>query len=214
MDANLVATQWGLLGLFGVVVTLLIPRADEYYRTFLRHGGDEDHNRARRWADVTRWTPLGVLLAVVALATLGSGDVEPFSRWPPRKDAWLLLTPIVAQIGFTVVVYSLVRKVPRRMAILPLTDSSARSERWGQKSLLQFMNLTDDVVDIYWVPPHGPEQSKGSLESNDDITQLTYAGHVWSVATRNDGRRTLFRADDIPRKAVIRREEPGRTSST
>ena len=34
LDQNLVEVEWGLLGAVGVVITLMIPKATEYFQAF------------------------------------------------------------------------------------------------------------------------------------------------------------------------------------
>ncbi len=50
VDANLVTVQWGVIGVFGVVVGLLIAPADRLLREFLDSGDPADQKRASRWA--------------------------------------------------------------------------------------------------------------------------------------------------------------------
>src|SRR5579862_5356416 len=108
VDANLIAVQWGLLGVFGVVVGLLLAPADQFLREFLDSAEPSDHERAARWAASLKVTSLLVLLALVGLSVLGGRDAGLSLAGPYATGSWLLLTAVLAQAGFVVLVMLLV----------------------------------------------------------------------------------------------------------
>jgi hypothetical protein len=74
LDANLVAVEWGLIGVFGVVVGLLIEPAHRFLQEFLDSGKATDHTRAARWAASLKITSVLVLFGLFGLSVLGAHD--------------------------------------------------------------------------------------------------------------------------------------------
>ena len=117
LDSNLVTVQWSLIGAFGVAVTLLAPKAEQYRSDYLQTGGIRDRARAVQWGNLVRRTPILVLAGVGALSLIGANDARPGWIEVPSENFVLLITPILAQIGF---VYLLVRLVPKISTVIPV----------------------------------------------------------------------------------------------
>jgi hypothetical protein len=68
LDQNLVTTQWGILGAFGVAITLLLPKAETFRRDYLAAGKQADFLDARRWHLIVTTVPVAVLAGLVTLS--------------------------------------------------------------------------------------------------------------------------------------------------
>jgi hypothetical protein len=210
MDQNLIAVEWGLLGLFGVVVTLLIPRSDEHYRNFLASGSDRDHQHARRWMLITRIMPIIVLLAVVGLFILGARDVK-LKYYPPAvhllndKSFWLLAAGVATQAVFTGMVWILVRSVKLRYPILrPLgcDDKKRQSMDFDRKTLIRFINKTDTEIKILWLDYKGSPVVRDSVSAKDERIENTYVSHPF-MAKAGNVCIAVFLPKKLPAKAII-----------
>jgi hypothetical protein len=82
LDQNLVTVQWGLLGVFGVMVTLLIRHANQHYRAYLREGTQATYQRALRWSNSTRRPAWTVLVGLIGLGLVGLYDAGIVSFVP------------------------------------------------------------------------------------------------------------------------------------
>src|SRR3954451_15784863 len=72
--SDIVAVQWGLLGLSGVVVALLIPKATDALKDFSKYGGDREWRIAARFSSTTRWTPVVTLIGLMVVLSVGMTD--------------------------------------------------------------------------------------------------------------------------------------------
>lgn len=113
----LLATQWGLLGVFGVVIGLLIAPAERHLQEFLASGSADDQRRAHHWAISVRSTAGLVLLALVGLSALGARDAGWNGGAWLSTVTWLLVAPPLAQAGFVILVLFLVRRVPKLLML-------------------------------------------------------------------------------------------------
>lgn len=208
MDQNFEAVQWGLMSVFGVALSLLIPHADQYHRAFLATGTDEDRRQAARWARQIKGTALIVLGALLLLSGLGAADAALLSLSP---RAWLsvlvmLLAPLLAQLGFLCLVFRLVRPVPEIVA-LPLEPPTAlRPSPMGQRpaTVIRFVNETTGGLLADWLMYDG--KARGTplvLPPGEEVTQPTYAGHRF-VIKGEGAERAIVTAAATPGKAVIR----------
>jgi hypothetical protein len=227
--AGLTAVQWGLLSLFGVVVTLLIPHADQNYKAFLLSGTDEDREVAVLWEWRIKGTALLVLVALGLLSVLGAYDagllfmvprtsaISSGSRWlgvlvvdtgRPRSGvpAWLLVTPLLAQVAFLyLVVFGLVRRVPP-VVPLPLESPEAmQPSAPGQNppTVIRFVNETPADVSVDWINLHGTTQPYPPVPAGQGRSQLTFVGHRFRLRRADGQALHTVTAAANPGKVVI-----------
>jgi hypothetical protein len=221
LNQNLVNVQWGLLSVAGVIITLLIPRATDYYQQYLATGADEPHDQAARWVRVIRWTPLVVLIALIGLSMLGARDVDLAARHPVTRETalWLLLTPLLAQAAFALLVCRLVPPVlPIRalpLQTVPNEGVQALASPMGNtpRSVLRFVNLTDRALRVRWIAFDGGLRGPGlsvepraEAESSGEATQETYEGHRFLVTDDAAGALPIgyVVAQKLPSKVLLR----------
>jgi hypothetical protein len=187
VDANLIAVQWGLLGVFGVVVGLLLAPADQFLREFLDSAEPSDHERAARWAASLKVTSLLVLLALVGLSVLGGRDAGLSLAGPYATGSWLLLTAVLAQAGFVVLVMLLVKPVPPLAALElgPAGDRRASPSGLRRSSIIRFYNHTRVELQIWWINFQGKQDPAPyiTLPPNGNEAQSTFEGHRFLIAT-------------------------------
>jgi hypothetical protein len=58
LDQNIVTTIWGAAALSGILVSLMVPQAEQYYRNYALEGTEFAHMQAKRWIRYTRIMPL------------------------------------------------------------------------------------------------------------------------------------------------------------
>lgn len=61
-----------------------------------------------------------------------------------------------------------------------------RSERGDIATAITFINMTGEVVDIFWKDYNGQEKKYNSLESGGRYTQQTYVSHPWVIKRKKD----------------------------
>lgn len=184
MDQNLVAVQWGLLSVFGVVLTLLIPHANRLRRIYLRTGTRPAYRLALGWAWRIMRTAVLVLLGLAALSLVGACDAGLVAYVPPESAitsgkrwwifvvdrefprvglaTWLLLAPIVAQGVFLVlVVFGLVRWVPRlkTLRLEPADDVRPSILGTPRRTVIHFVNEAPTAVCLHWIDSTGALQT-------------------------------------------------------
>lgn len=108
MDANVIATLWGFLALFGVFVALLVPRADENYKRFKEKMTEREERRAKRWALFTIGMPIGALLLAMIISVVWGLSHKWTLDWPGDGLFWLLMITNIAQLAFVIAVSFLV----------------------------------------------------------------------------------------------------------
>lgn len=207
MDQNLEAVQWGLMSVFGVALSLLIPHADQYHRAFLASGADEDYRQAERWARQIKGTAWTVLGALLLLSGLGAADAALLSLTP---RAWLgvlvmLVAPLLAQLGFLGLVSRLVRPVPAIVTLTLAPPTAPRDSPMGQRpaTVIRFVNKTTGSLLADWLMYDG--KARGTplvLPPGAEVTQATYAGHRFVIKDAGT-ERAIVTAAATPGKAVI-----------
>lgn len=180
LDQNLITVQWGLLGVFGVVVTFLIPHANRHYRAYLRVGTEPAYQRAVGWERSIKrlaWTVLGALTVlsllglydagVVSIVPLTSAITSSGSRWlwfvvdgeRSRVATWLLLAaPPLAQGAFLgLVVFRLVWPVPPLETLTLEPPEAMRPSAPGHppRTVIHFANETPTAVTVEWIDSRG-----------------------------------------------------------
>jgi hypothetical protein len=85
-QAILAAVQWALFGAFvAVALTLLVPRADQYRQSYLKHGTDEDQRQAV-WRE--RDTKGAAFIVLVLLGLVGGLGIVDMARASPAPSPW------------------------------------------------------------------------------------------------------------------------------
>jgi hypothetical protein len=217
MLTNLIAVQWGLLSLFGILVTLLIPRADQHYDAFRRHGSDAEHKAALRWSQLVRWLPLGMIIPIALLSWRGARDAGViFLTRRPSTDSWLLITPILAQLAVTYFARRMSHHIRKSICAerRPCNQERVlRSRRFDRPTLIRFINEQREEVHIYWLNYDGNRQGLGPndtpivVEAMTEKLQQTFVTHPFVVTDRNDRCIGIFEPMRLPSKAIIRDSE-------
>lgn len=230
LDQNLVEVEWGLLGAVGVVITLMIPKATEYFQALKEYGFDDAHQRAWRWTRLTRSTPRWTMLPLLLLSAVGWATAEPGPHlW--SREALLLALPLLAQAGFIYAVNQLVEPVPK--ALPTVQERSCyeyplpASPYYHDKTVIRFRNDTRNDLYAYWIdfvgqprllPRHDPEPPL-RLPPDHETFLPTLAGHFWLVSlasSLDDARRSCVKivvAGHLPGKARIAKDSLPNTQS-
>jgi hypothetical protein len=210
-DANLVAVQWGLIGVFGVVVGLLIDPAHRFLQEFLDSGKATDHNRAARWAASLKITSMLVLAGLVGLSVPGAHDAGLGGSGSSTTTLWLLLTPLVAQAGFVILVLCLVKRVPPLLT-LPLQPPTVGRSPGGRRdpTIIRFVNDTSTEMRVSWLDfdGHRDDTVSFAVGAGREEAQSTYEGHLFAV-TINGLDVCTVAAAATPGRAIIGAEQVG-----
>jgi hypothetical protein len=227
LDQNIVTAQWGLLGVFGVMVTLLIRHANQHYRAYLREGTEAAYQRALSWSRSIRrpaWTVLVILIGLALLGLYDAGIVPLRSttvwmRLPwlvdekqSRVAGWVLLAlPPLAQAAFLrLVVRRLAQKVKRVVNVPLEADMNRTPSPKGERpeTVLHFVNDTLAPVQLDWIDwdgillPYPPIPARGSPGGPPGRrSQRTYGGHRFLL--RGHGWAHTVTAPDTPGQVVI-----------
>lgn len=190
LSANLITVEWGLLSVFGVVVGLLIAPTDRYLHQFLSSAAEEDRERANRWALCLRVTSWMVLLFLGFLTLLGMRDAGLGFTGRFTTNSWLLISPIVAQLGFVALVQELVRSVPP-IAVVPLEQAAVLEKSPGghrSSTVLRFVNNTSSEIYYQWVDfdGHLDERVSVKVPPASEVPQQTYAGHRFAIMLKKE----------------------------
>lgn len=218
LDANLVAAVWGAIALYGVLASLLVPRTDNNYRTFLDKGTEETYKAAKYWARITFAVPLVALFTVLAVSLIAILPRKGVPlTWPPTSSLWVVFIGLVSQLFFLIFVGLLVTLFPPSYD-LPVRNlnelETLKSRDFSNQTIVYFANETDWPINLYWIdydgheifygPPLGPKELRRSE---------TFATHPW-VARNQDGTPVaLFEARKVPGRAVIKSSEAPRSFS-
>ena len=107
----------------------------------------------------------------------------------------------------------------------PVERAPRASRHTGPETEIQFVNLTDRPIELFWLDPQGQRRSYGTLPPNARRAQHTYTGHVWLVAGNQGEGLAVFvaeqdrivaeiegkvTADPIPRQDKDREQQRGR----
>ena len=216
LDTNLVAVQWGLLSMFGVVIGLLITPAERYLQQFLASGDDDDRKRAARWSTSIRITSILVLFSLLGLSFLGARDAKLNYTAILTTATWLLLTPLLAQAGFVILVFSLVRRVPPIRALQlqypPMYGASPGGHR--ASTVIRFINETSRNIEIYWLDFAGNKDARGpfTVSGGTQGSTRTYEGHRFLIITKDGQDLGTVDAVSAPGKVVIKPSDLERLS--
>jgi hypothetical protein len=191
LDSNLVTVQWSLIGAFGVAVTLLAPKAEQYRNDYLQTGETGDRARAVQWGNLVRRTPVMVLAGVGALSVLGAKNAGPGWIEVPSEAFVLLISPILAQAGF---IYLLARLVPKIPAVIPArleapSEPYPASRPSVTQTTITFSNESDRPLLISWLDttgtpfPVGRDGKPNRIPPGRNESLNSYDGHVFLVQT-------------------------------
>jgi VHL beta domain len=201
LSPNLFTVLWGVLALFGVLVSLLIPRADQNYSAYRATVSDLDHERALTFTQVVRWTPLFVLIGVIAFVL----PVVLMNRSRGRLPSGTALVAIslVAQAAFVVGVWLLIPAVPERIPIARSFPCSQEEILSSQSSVdetrIRFVNQSSTAVRIYWLDYQGRRQLIHDLGPGQEEVQQTWQTHPFVLtSTQNPQCVQIVRAGAEP----------------
>jgi hypothetical protein len=206
IDANLVTAQWGLVGAFGVAVTLLTPKADQYREEYVQSGSDHDRKNADKWVRFVRVTPVAVLAAVILLTVL-AGPTLPLSGKDERQDYSLLLFPILAQVGFIYILWRLIPSLSLPLVRLappkPDSDSVRKCSGSQQNTFMRVVNKSDNRLSLWWlnekgVPVDNEERLRIGIPAGGELSIATKAGDWWLVRSQYGWDVGYFQAGDEP----------------
>jgi hypothetical protein len=214
LDPNLVAAQWGLLGAFGVAVTLLIPKADQYRQDYLRTGNVHEGDRARKWGALVRTAPVVVLAGLVLLSVLASP--LPGNGPDLREDYTIVAAPIVAQAGFIYLVMRLIPRMPkgRRVRVRdPRSKYLPSPESMGQ-TVITITNSSDRPLTLWWLDGSGTPDDRAvpveTIDAGKNRKQATKAWHYWLLRTQYGVDVGFIQAKDEPTAAEVTQERVDR----
>jgi hypothetical protein len=212
VEPNLVAVQWGLIGVFGIVVGLLIAPADRFLQEFLASAKAVDQKRAAQWALSLKVTALIVCVALGCLSVLGASDAGLGFKGRLVTNSWLLLMPLFAQIGLVALVFCLVKKVPplEKLRLQQPPDFRASPGGIREPTLVRFVNKTSVEMQVIWIDFDGHEQRQDGggnpftrLSPSSEALQSTYEGHRFLVSTATGTKICTVEAEANPGTAVI-----------
>lgn len=211
LDPNLVAALWGVAALYGVLVSILVIRADQIYESYIEKGTKVWYERARTWAWTTLAIPVIAFVAIVALSVIAIGKKNGVPvTWPPGANFWNILIAVISMVVFAGIVFMLVRVPP------PFELSLIRCEDAGElvsvdttwtKTKMTFINNSPTAVQYIWVDRHGVLRKEGFCRElrNDGQPQLeeTWAGHLWKVQDMGGKCICYVRAREQPGAVII-----------
>jgi VHL beta domain len=205
LSANLFTVLWGVLALFGVLVSLLIPRADQHYSAYRTSVSDLDHERAVTFAQTVRWTPLIVLAGATAFGIVAILVNRSGGRLP---HGWgLVAISLVAQGAFVVGVWLLIPAVPGRIPTatpIPCSQEGILSSQSSvDKTPVRFVNQSSTAVRIYWLDYEGERQLVDRILPSQEGVQETWRTHPFVVASLNDKCVQIVRAGAYPMRVTI-----------
>jgi hypothetical protein len=228
VDQNLVAAQWGLLVVFGVVVALLIPQATRRRRAYLRVGTPPTYASACAWERSIKrlaWTVLGavVVLGLVGLYDAGVVSIVPLaraiasseSRWlwfvvdseRSRIATWLLLAaaPLAQGACLGLVVFRVVWPVPPLETLTLEPAEAMRPSASGNppRTVIYLANETPTALTVEWIDSRGGLRPFAPIPPGQGRSQPTFVGHRWQL-TRSDGWVRTVTAVDNPGWVVIK----------
>ncbi len=102
-------------------------------------------------------------------------------------------------------------------------DGARRSRGGGHDSGLQFVNQTDQAIDLIWLDHSGKERKYATLAPGATHDQHTFRGHVWLVRAADGSEWGSYTARGAPRVVIVTgpppeepkksKEEPERRAS-
>ncbi len=206
LDQNLVTVQWSMIGAFGVAVTLLAPRAEQYRHDYLQTGELADKTRADRWGMLIRRTPMMVLAGVCGLSVMGAQNAAPGWIGVPSEPFVLLIAPVVSQLGFVFLLARLVPKLPPVLSAklaAPLHPLPASRPSVTQTTIT-FANESAVPLLLWWLDTTGTLYALGRDEKPIEIppgrkeVQNSYDGHLFLIQTRDGTNVGIAEAKQTP----------------
>lgn len=221
LDPDLITAQWGLVSAFGIAVTLLAPKADQYYQDYVRTDNVHDGDRARQWGRLVRNTPIAVLGAVLLLSILAA-PAPPSSWTGVREEYSLLVVPIIAQIGFVYLIAKLVPGLPRRVAAnlqQPVPDSLPHSSSSPGDTVITIANKSDQPLTLWWIDHDGrPINTKNmrmiTLPERMEYKTKSRMWHYWLIRTQYGMDVGIIQAMDKPTVTDVDQEAVNKVSVT
>lgn len=211
LDQNLVTTQWSILGAFGVAITLLLPKAEAFRRDYLDHGKQADFDDARRWHLIVTTVPILVLVGLLVLSVIGAHHAGlTFSGGQLSQDTALVVAPVLAQLGFILMIFYVAPPSPavRTISLLPATKDSPASSFSVKSSGISVDNTSRGDLYLCWINQLGIPENPNSprsvhLESGASKELNGYAGHAWLVSTSGGARVGVIVAAETPSRVTV-----------
>jgi hypothetical protein len=206
IDPNLITAQWGLIGAFGVAVTLLAPRADQYRQEYIRSDSDLDRKRTSQWVRLVRFTPVVVLVAVTLLTVLAAPATPP--NWTEaRREYSILALPFLAQLGFIYILWKLVPSLSLKTVELQVGAAFPKSGGSQEATFIDIDNRSNEQLTLWWIDNKGhpvdQERPKLTVAVDDKLKVLTKSGDCWLVRRRNGADVGFFQTKDKPVRGEI-----------
>ena len=153
-----------------------------------------------------------------ALHTATGETVDP-QRLPFR---WISLTPGATQVRFAAFEKSWRWDRPdhRLEEVSPTEDPNAqtrgvdrlrrwrRSRRTGAETQVEFVNRTDQELQLSWIDSSGEQRSYGAIAPGKAREQHTYDGHIWVVSDPQGKPLAIFQATAEPGEAIVDSTDP------
>jgi VHL beta domain len=184
MDANLVATLWGFLALFGVFISLLVPRTDDNYKRFKETMTEREEKRAEQWARFTISLPIAALAVSVAASTIWGLSKKWTLDWPGFGFFWLLVVTNIAQLAFVLAVAYLVLPIPKAYDLghEPCSEwKGQESESAEEQTRIVFRNKSEHWLNLYWINYDGDLELRGRVAPLGEGRMTTWATHPFLV---------------------------------
>jgi hypothetical protein len=84
------------------------------------------------------------------------------------------------------------------------SEEQLRSKPLGGKTIIRFINQTQEDMQVYWISFRGGRKAYERLSLNDDRVRPTYEQHLFAVFAMPDDRCiACFVAEKFPSKAII-----------
>ncbi len=83
-----------------------------------------------------------------------------------------------------------------------------RSRRTGAETQVEFVNRTDQELQLSWIDSSGEQRSYGAIAPGKGREQHTYEGHIWVVSDSQGKPLAIFQATAEPGEAIVDSTEP------
>lgn len=207
LDQNLVTSQWGVVGIFGVAVPLLIPRARELGDRFTDTGHVRDFTVAFRWWAIVMVVPLVGAVTAAALGLVGVATTSGL-LW---ADMVLLAMPSVVQGVLEAMALLLVPRPHRvrNVQLEPAPQVLPASPMSLESGTIQFVNESDEPLLVWWIDTGGRLYEKSGVRSPQSVpvhgeaSQSSYVGHTFLITTDDEVHVGIARTLQAPTRVSI-----------
>jgi hypothetical protein len=192
IDLNSVAVLWGIIALFGVLISLLIQPADQAYTAYVMTVSQHAHDRAYSLSQAIKWIPMVVFSGILMLSM-------PLIVHAWRRRAfhafWLIGGTLLAQLLFAGGVNRLAPDVPSTIPKLAHPDRCStklpHSVEAEHETTVRFRNDSTHRVEVIWLGYGGERVSYGVIRPGDALILPTWVTHPFVLTNPDDGNRCL-----------------------